>query len=322
MMNFLADGGGDLRFRRKDQMEQESERHSLPVNRAIVLKNKTCVYCGSELDPASYTKEHVIGRRFVPKGKLEAEWNLIVRACEPCNHAKSDLEDDISAITLQPDAWGRHPKNDTERDADAIRKAERCVSRRTGKLVKESDERLGIEVPFGFGGGMSFSLVSRPQLDDDRAFQLCAFHSRAFFYWMTFNKTSLKGGFWPGAFFPVQLARRSDWGNAIQRTFMDSTSTWEPRVVGIAASGYFKVAIRKHPSVTCWSWAYEWNLNVRAVGFFGNEVVLQELADRFPTLDCKVLRRGNEITRYREETPISEEDDRLFAEPENCTVRC
>ena len=29
---------------------------------------------------------------------MNGEWNLIVRVCNACNHAKSDLEDDISAI--------------------------------------------------------------------------------------------------------------------------------------------------------------------------------------------------------------------------------
>src|SRR5438067_12808695 len=87
-------------------MEQEASLNSWPHNRAIVLKNETCVYCGSELTAGNCTKEHVIGRKFVPKGKLHEEWNLIVRACTSCNHTKSDLEDDISAISLPPDACG------------------------------------------------------------------------------------------------------------------------------------------------------------------------------------------------------------------------
>ena len=42
----------------------------------------------------------MIGRRFVPKGKLNNQWNLIVRVCIKCNNKKSDLEDDISAISM------------------------------------------------------------------------------------------------------------------------------------------------------------------------------------------------------------------------------
>ena len=43
---------------------------SLPDNSVIRLHNVTCVYCGSELTKDITTREHVIGRRFVPKGKL------------------------------------------------------------------------------------------------------------------------------------------------------------------------------------------------------------------------------------------------------------
>src|SRR5439155_11752848 len=118
------------------------------------------------------TKEHVIGRRFVPRVLLKGEWNVIVRACEACNHAKSDLEDDISAITLQPDVWGRHPTNHPIRDTEARRKAEKSKSRRTNKVVAQSAEHLDIQLPFGPGVEMTFGFVSPPQLDEDRVYRL------------------------------------------------------------------------------------------------------------------------------------------------------
>jgi hypothetical protein len=60
------------------------------------LDNVTCPYCGTALTSKTRTKEHVIGRRFVPVGSLDREWNLILQACGPCNRHKADLEDDIS----------------------------------------------------------------------------------------------------------------------------------------------------------------------------------------------------------------------------------
>ena len=42
------------------------------------LKNINCAYYGVELDVKSSTKEHVIGKQFVPKGKLDGQWNLIL----------------------------------------------------------------------------------------------------------------------------------------------------------------------------------------------------------------------------------------------------
>jgi hypothetical protein len=46
--------------------------------------------------------------KFVPKGTLENQWNLILNACRNCNGRKADLENDISAITMQPDVLGKH----------------------------------------------------------------------------------------------------------------------------------------------------------------------------------------------------------------------
>jgi len=96
---------------------------------AAVLTNKTCPYCGTILSPENQTKEHVIGRRFVPRGSLNKHWNLIVRACTICNGIKSDLEDDLSAVTLHPDAFGRSPSPDPRVVDDAQRKAAGSISR-------------------------------------------------------------------------------------------------------------------------------------------------------------------------------------------------
>jgi hypothetical protein len=64
------------------------------------------------LTEESATDEHVIGRRFVPKNTMFGQWNVILRACRECNTAKSELENDISAITMQPDASGQFAVDD------------------------------------------------------------------------------------------------------------------------------------------------------------------------------------------------------------------
>src|SRR4051812_6479594 len=76
---------------------------AVPLNTVTRLKNVTCAYCGVRFSPATpSTKEHVITRNFVPEGTLKAnDWNLILLACRTCNQEKADLEDEISAITLQ-----------------------------------------------------------------------------------------------------------------------------------------------------------------------------------------------------------------------------
>lgn len=40
----------------------------LPVNSPILLNNKTGPYCGKIIESSELTKEHVIGRKFVPRG--------------------------------------------------------------------------------------------------------------------------------------------------------------------------------------------------------------------------------------------------------------
>src|SRR6266852_1995241 len=94
----------------------------LPNNKATKLANITCVYCGrEETSEQPLTDEHVVGRRFVPKGSFATGWALIARACEDCNNEKSDLEDDISAITLIPDLGTTHERPGLAETAPALR---------------------------------------------------------------------------------------------------------------------------------------------------------------------------------------------------------
>ncbi|HEV2804778.1 MAG TPA: hypothetical protein VGW57_07605 [Chthoniobacterales bacterium] len=282
----------------------------------IVLKNATCPYCGVALHRQNRAKEHVIGRRFVPKGKLAGEWNLILYACKKCNGEKADLEDDISAITMQPDAWGEHAVDDPVLIAEAGRKGASSKSRRTRKPVKESTEQLSVDMPFGPSVKMTFGLHSAPQIDPHRAFRLAQLQTQGFFYWLTFNKASGKGGYWPGSFFPVSTSVRSDWGNATDRAFMNAVLDWEVRLLGVAAKGFFKVAIRRHPNAICWSWAYEWNHSLRVIGYFGDQGEAQILVDALLEAAWKVIPQGqNEILRYREEVRLADTDDKLFAQP-------
>ena len=109
-----------------------------PGNRAITLQNENCPYCfrpfGSGLVP---TKEHVIARNFVPKGTLQGCWNLILQACKQCNAAKAILEDDISAITMQPDAMV-YASDYPRLIAEAKRKAQGSISRLTCSALSKA----------------------------------------------------------------------------------------------------------------------------------------------------------------------------------------
>lgn len=285
----------------------------LPGNVPILLYNETCVYCGVSLTPENDTKEHVIGRRFVPRGKFDGQWNLIVRACNLCNGKKSDLEDDISAITMQTDGLSKHVIEDDILKQEAERKAANSISRRTGKAVCDSSEKIKIKMPLGPDVKVTFNLSSPPQIQDERVYELARMQLAGFFYWITYDHRIKKGGFWLGLFFALLHSPRSDWGNPVHRHFMESVLNWEPRVLAIGADGFFKTAIRRNPEALCWSWALEWNQNYRVIGFFGEDAPVRSVLTNFPTLKTSTIAQGsNEFTSFRTETPLKESDDCMF----------
>lgn len=281
--------------------------------RPTVLNNCTCPYCGVALSPEIISEEHVVGRRFVPKGKLNGNWNLIANACRPCNGRKSDLEDDISAITLQPDLLGQYGHGDAGAIADAQRKAKGSLSRRTKKTIRDSQERIGLSVNLGTGSDLSFSFIAPSQIDDWRAFELARMQLAALFYMQTYNSETRRGGYWLHGYHPVMQAARSDWGNSVMIAFAHEIEGWECRLVANTAEGFFRVIIRKHPSAETWAWAIEWNRSRRLIGFFGEREPAQNIVNSFPELRAQIVYQASENSlSYRVETPLSENDDILF----------
>ncbi|MBK9132473.1 MAG: HNH endonuclease [Gammaproteobacteria bacterium] len=292
----------------------DAELKELSGSVPVILRNSTCVYCGRELSRSIVTREHVIGRRFVPKGKLNGQWNLIVNACASCNGRKADLENDISAVTMHPDAWGKYAAEDQALIEDASRKALNCFSRRTGKPIHKSTEKIELTgSPFP-GLNITFQLTSPPQLDKERVFELARMQLMALFYWVTYNDVTKKGGYWLGSYCPLLEASRSDWGNSMHLDFMNSVITWDPRVIVVGADGYFKAAIRRNPSAICWSWAIEWNQKYRVVGFFGEEEPIRDMVNTFRIPETtSIAEAPGKYLRYRSEQPLDEDKDILFA---------
>ncbi len=290
----------------------------LPSNRAHLLRNVTCVYCGCDLEATAATKEHVVGRRFVPKGTLNQQWNLIVRACAPCNVQKSDLEDDISAITLACPTTATGVGRNAVLAAEAYRKASGSISRITRQPVLNSPHKGKITVPLGANATFSATFVGPPQMAMVRAFELARLQLSGFFYLVTFDPDAKRGGFWTGQFMPLLIAPESDWGNTHFRAFMDGVASWEHRFLGVTANEHFKIVIRRNAETPTWAWALEWNLNFRLAGFFGDPTSARQLVAMFPALDVHtvpLLPAGHFAMRL--EQRLSPEDDSLFACPDN-----
>ena len=282
----------------------------LNENIAITLNNHTCAYCGMELTQDAFTKDHVIARKFVPKGKLDGCWNLIVKACTLCNLRKSDLEDDISAISMLPDFYGRFGHDDESAAMEAARKAQGSYSRYTRKAVKDSHEERSFVIPFGQEASFSFKFIGLPQIENSRLFSLAHFQIAGFFYWFTFDDSSRRGKFWIGGFYPLVVTPRTDWGNPLQLAFTNEVEQWESWFIGTTADGFYRIAVRRNPDTDCWSWALEWNENYRLVGFFGDKGIAQDIASKFPKLEFRTIADG---IRIRTEIPLKENVDSLFS---------
>jgi len=286
----------------------------LPTNRAIVLYNATCAYCGQPFDTSVVkTKEHVIGRRFVPKGILDGQWNLILNACKDCNGDKADLEDDISAISMMPDQFGCYAIDDARLQAEVQRKATKAQSRRTGRAVSDSREQIEIKGSLG-AATFTFKLTAPAQVEQARLYRLAHYHFRGFFYWLTYQLDRNFGSFIHGAFFPLTVVRRSDWGAPRPRWFMEIARDWQLCLCAIGADTFFKVLIRRHPeNLAVWLWALEWNHSMRIVGFAGNEDVIRSLLSSAPDQPNDLrYETDKELTVLRKETSLPEDDDDLF----------
>jgi hypothetical protein len=283
------------------------------------LNNLTCPYCYAALASEPSDKEHVVGRRFVPKGTLNQSLNVILGAHKSCNRRKADLEDDLSAISMFPDLTRGFEGMGTAIPLVARRKAESSVSRLTRKPVASSSEEHTIKGrPFP---GMTFSasFTSPPQMDEARVYELAHYHLRAFFYALTYNVETGLGGFWPEhGYFPVAFSRRADWGNSINKWFTARVKEWHPRFIGHFADEHFRVAIRRNPETELWSFAFEWNRTTRIIGFFGQEIPAMALAEEIPDLEMIVMGSTTDggIIRGRSEVPLLEHEDVLFEMPD------
>lgn len=280
----------------------------------IRLENETCPYCRRDLLGLSSDVEHVIGRRFVPRGTLDRSWNLLLHACRACNGYKSDLENDISAITMQGDALGRLKRTSPELLSEARRK-QRSISRRTRKPVGVSRENINIATTIAPNMTASFKVVSPPQIDLKRIFELASFQVAGLFYYLTYDEQTSRTRFWIDGFQPVFSSLWTNWGNAIDVAFMASVADWPTRLNVTAARGYFRASVRRHPDLnaSCWSWALEWNASLRAIGFIGDPTRIERITATYPRLTPSFVghSEGNPVFALQD-VPLADDADSLF----------
>ena len=284
------------------------------ASQPTVLDNGTCPYCAAVFgDECPGTKEHVVGRRFVPKGKMAEAWNLIFQACEKCNGLKADLENDISVISMHVDPTGIEPADAALMRAEIDRRATKTLSRNTRKPVSEGEKPLVLKGAFG-PATMTFTLNMPPQVTEKRLFDLACFQMLGFFYFLTYRPLDRRGNWWGDGFHPLLAVRRSDWGNPVIRWFEEITKHRREILHVQTAAGFYKAWIREmNDKPNLWAWAIEWNQGLRLVGFFGDEAEAITLGQSRPTIKTKTIHNdGKRIIRMRAETAVETSDDHLF----------
>lgn len=292
-------------------MVQESGK--MVHKRRIRLHNLTCPYCGCELSDSNSSKEHVVGRRFVPKGSLDNQANIILNACQNCNSQKSKMEGVISAITMQPTVSGEYACNDDIYRQESKRKG-RTRLEQDSKLVENCFEQHHARFNFFGNSTLTISYLTPPQINFDTAYALARLHCAAIFYTTTYNASLKRGYYWVGSFYPLCLSLKQDFGNDIMLYFMDRTQNWLNRAIFITANGNFKSIIRKEPFCSMWSFAFEWNHNCRVIGIFGDKSCAEKFSSELPVLGMKDA--GQSIDGYkwrvRLETPLPQDKDIMF----------
>lgn len=287
----------------------------MKLNQPTRLQNAICAYCAQPLTESSRNEEHVIGRRFVPRGKTHLSWNVILWVCRPCNVTKSRLEDDISAITMQPDGFGRFAVDDPVLREEARRKALGSHSERTKKPVAASSETIAVEMLAPAGIRISVTMSSPPQVENSRLWDLAHYHLRGLFSFLSYDAETKRIGTWNGQVHPVSCSRRTDWGNSLHTSFMQQVADWQPHLVADhLAGGYFKVAMRKHPDKHVWSWALEWNQSFRLIGFLGIDDDVDPEFDRLKKVTVRQMTQTDgSVYRLREEVELTPDQDLMFA---------
>lgn len=288
----------------------------LPTDRTIMIANTLCPYCGGELRARDRTRDHVLARKFVPQGTLVNSANIGLWACSICNGLKSQLEDDISAITMLPDTNGRFARNDERLRRSSARKARGSVSAATRKRVEHSHPRMNLNLPIQ-NASLNVGFTGHPEIDDERAAQLAWMQLQGFWFFQGFDRSLGWGARLTAAdFHLVGLVSRADWGNPQIRAFESEMKSLDPQLHAVLAEGYFRATVRRYPGEQTLAWAVEWNEAFRCFGYWGPIRACEEKAESLPALEMTFL--AGDTTNgiaFRIETALAEEDDTLFDPP-------
>ncbi|MBU1194081.1 MAG: HNH endonuclease [Proteobacteria bacterium] len=300
------------------------------MNGVRLKDNVRCPYCGRDLNETpgiKRIKEHVIGRKFIPKTYLENEWNFIVDACDDCNNEKGWLENGLSTIsTLKLTGNSDLPievQDDLKRKignpgSDNI--FGKSKHPETNEPVANSFIETKIKGNLG-KANISFSFTAPPQAPTSET-SLACYHIQAFFFLISnVNANDIKKSkaFTQKSIYlskeyikPLYILREPDWGNIPALELTKRTRNWRIFCNINTAKGFFRAVIRKSPDEekSSFFWALEWNKSIRIIGMIMNSEQNYAVLENLPK---EPLEKINSTVSVRKERQIKKEDDILFS---------
>jgi hypothetical protein len=292
-------------------------------HKPVALPGRRCAHCAIPLERRTSTQDHVVGRRFVPEGTLATGFFLQVKACRRCNDRKAALEDDVSVITMLPDTTGRLVRDDERLRRTVARKSRGAISPTTRRLVAQSYCQMEASVPVAQGLSMRMNGLAMPLLPDERVAALAFYHVQGFCHFRSFDPTRGHGSWLDRRrFLMLGSAMKEDWGNPHLTHFTAVTGDWDPSCIALLADGYFSHVMRRRGQDDIWSWALEWNGRMRVFGIYGGDAERAEFTSGMPPLLMDFM-HGDTTNGFamRYETPLPEDQDRLFDLPDGFTER-
>jgi hypothetical protein len=262
------------------------------------------------------TKEHLVGRNFVPRGSLDGgrSFNFIFNACYACNNDKSTLEGHVSAITQLMSPAVAENATFSER---ASAKSQGEIHPWTRRPVAESFHESTIQMR-GFGLGIGMGFVGPPQADREIVCRLALRHVQGLYALVTNADRTVQPLtlLFPGWVYVLGYYLRSDWGNSQAIAASERVRDWTVRARIITASGYFQAMLRRDDAaVGTWFWALEWNRYMRVIGGISYDGQLPSFMRDLPDLQWVQSRTATgAIFRSRQEQPLDEARDDLFDE--------
>ena len=266
--------------------------------------NQHCLYCGVFVGADAVVdsdEEHLVGRRFVPKGSMNKAFNFSFRACRRCNGEKANLERHVSSVTLLGS-----PSVSVDENArrSAERKAAGDIHPETGMKMGEAIERQTVEFKFG-AATFSFGVSGPSPAAKDSVPLLASFHIQALFSLVTQPGNPAVGEV---RLLPLDQFHvfgsypHADWGNPQLVEVTRRVASWPCRVAIKSGDGHFLACLRRNEG-NGWFWALEWNKSLRIVGGINLPDETTPLFEDLPMLDWKPLPDGSGRFRMEQGTP-------------------